>query len=124
MAQSLLSVTFDSPGDTSLSLLSRTLEDFDTYLELVITLADPRRDSEPIPSQWRSRRFSRLPESEQVLVSGITRASPLVVDIAIVASLAVVAGGKAAWPLVQSLERLVMLPGQYKLQRLAIEEKQ
>lgn len=119
MDRSVLRITFKSPEDTPLKILSRTLEDFDTHLELAALLADPRRDSEPIPGQWRSRRRSRLPKEDQILVGRISRSSPLVIEIAQWAGTA-----GLGWVVVQAVERLVMLPGQYQLQKLAIKEKE
>jgi hypothetical protein len=115
-----IQLTFDTPEDTPLSILSRTLEDLDTYLELVLTLANPRLDDVPIPRQWRSRRKSRLDESEQVLVAHISRSSPLVINLDFGASVAIVG---MAWTVIQAIDLLVLLPGKQKLQGLEIEEK-
>jgi len=134
MARSQLQVTFDAPTDTPLSILSRTLEDFDTHLELVLTLVDPRRDSVPIPKQWRARRHSRLPTEEQPLVGAISKGSPLVVDLVVGAG----AAGAFTWALVQAIEKAMLLPNTYhasklnvqslqlgvELQQLELEEKQ
>ena len=126
MARTQLRVTFDAPADTPLSILSRTLEDFDTYLELVFIVADPRQDSFPIPGQWRGRRHSRLASEERPLVGAITKGSPLVVDLLV----GLGAAGGFTWAVVQAIEKVKLLPStvlaskqQNEYLALQIEEK-
>lgn len=117
MAPTELRVTFDAPADTPLSILSRTIEDFDSYLELVFIVADPRQDSFLIPRQWRGRRQSRLPEDERPLVAGISKGSPLVVDLLV----GLGAAGGFTWAVVQAIEKAMLLPNTLRTNKLQSE---
>jgi hypothetical protein len=112
-----IEVVFDAASETPLSILGRTLEDLNALLELTLMLADPEHDAEPIPRNWRVRRYSRLPQDRQVRIGTVTKSSPLIVEV-------IVALGIAAWPIVQAIEKAMNLQNQYRLQRLTVREKE